>query len=122
MKKTLLRCGLAVFVIILTSCNQETTLQFNFLAETSEKYTLYAITENVFQEYTAQDSAHQIQIEKGTIFTITNNSEDHYVYVLPGDEIVIDTLNKKPLILGASGKVSPENEFLNSYIKTFKKL
>ncbi len=115
-KRTMLLLVLAS--LILFSCNDEpltTSLKINTWAIDAESIDVYNISEDIHYKFSKENDSIVLGLENEILLDVSYGWEHNYIYVKPGEHIVLDTVGTRQGKLAAIGELSDENNYLKRF-------
>ena len=116
---------LGLLICFTYSCTEpvkETTVQVDLQQPQLEALTLYSLKQDIIHEFSDDNLKASFPLEGGDFFTLPHKPANGYVYIKPGEAVTIGAVSEKPLLLGAKGDISQENDFLNRYVSAYAEL
>ena len=118
--KNLFYCFVVFVCLLLVNCKTEkptTTLNINLAGTGPDKLEIVNIPNEIYHQLTDSIGSITLDLTEPVILDLKQRREHHYIYVKPGDNLSIDTLSTKTLLLGVRTNPSKENEHLMQFSK-----
>lgn len=118
MLKHLSYLSLFISVLILGCTPKQepiTQIKVNLKNTGKEKMEVFNIAKGIYHELNGDMDSLQLDIKEGTLLSLAQGYTTNYVFIQPGEQLTLDTISTKPLVLGTGENASKENTYLNSF-------
>lgn len=116
MRFTNLFSFLLLVLFATSACSTEqpptTTVKLPMDRFEQDEILVFNIEQQVDQVFTAAEDSLVFDITEPTLIDIALGRAHNYVYLRPGDQLSLDTISSKPLVIAPMGDRSRENEYL----------